>query len=214
MEFSVAHSSSLHRNHVELWNLRAPVDHLDASPCLSLTWRWLRWAEGDKNMPGARACSFIGIVRSVWDTTKKWNLCIWESPERYNVCCFLYMLYLPVPAKHLHLSSNLALKALQDVLYPFDKRDRSIGKLHNLLKMMVVVVVTSQEATQGRKSWLWFMDKGRHSPTWWRRTRAWSQIQLVLSKGIRKQRGPVQIQYWLTSYSEGLYLLKVPQPLI
>lgn len=62
------------------------------------------------------------------------------------------MLYLPVPAKYLHLSSNLALKALQDVLHPFDKRDRSIEKLHNLLKMMVVVVVTSQEATQGRKS--------------------------------------------------------------
>lgn len=126
-------------------------------------WIWpgigLRWAEGDKNMPGASACSFIGIVRSVWGTAKKWNLCIWESPERYNVCCFLYMLYLPVPAKYLHLSSNLALRALQDVLYPFDKRDRSIEKLHNLLKMMVVVVVTSQEATQGRKSWFWFMGK-------------------------------------------------------
>ena len=47
----------------------------------------------------------------------------------------------------LHLSSNLALKALQDVLYAFDKRDRSIEKLHNLLKMMVLIAVTSQETT-------------------------------------------------------------------
>lgn len=62
--------------------------------------------------------------------------------------CFTYQSLLSI----LHLSSNLALKALPDVLYAFDKRDRSIEKLHNLLKMMVAVVVTSQEATQGRKS--------------------------------------------------------------
>lgn len=47
----------------------------------------------------------------------------------------------------LHLSSDLALKALQDALYAFDKRDRSIEKLHTLLKMMASVAVTSQKAT-------------------------------------------------------------------